>query len=271
MKRKGLLTSILIGALSLSLVACGGNKSASDDKTITIGVTPVPHKEIVEHIKPQLENLGYKVVIKEFTDYVTPNKALAEGSLDANYFQHIPYLNEQNKAENLGITYTEKIHLEPLGLYSKTIKNINELKDGASIAIPNDPSNEVRALKLLESKGLIKVKDGELVTPKDITENKKNLQFKELEAAAIPRSLEDVDVAIINGNYAIDAGFSVKNDALIAEDKNSKAAEPYSNVIAVREDNKDSEKIKALNKALTSDECREFINNKYDGAVIPVF
>lgn len=270
MKRKGLLTSILIGALSLSLVACGGNKS-SDDKTITIGVSPVPHKEIVEHIKPQLEDLGYKVVIKEFTDYVTPNKALSEGSLDANYFQHIPYLNEQNKAENLGLNYTEKVHLEPLGLYSKKIKGIEELKDGALIAIPNDPSNEARALRLLEGKGLIKIKEGELVTPKDITENKKNLQFKELEAASIPRSLEDVDAAVINGNYAIDSGFSVKKDVLIIEDKNSKAAELYSNIIAVREDNKDSEKIKALNKALTSDECKEFINSKYDGAVIPVF
>lgn len=270
MKKKALISGILVGILSLALVGCGGN-SKEDDKTITIGVTPVPHEEIVKHIKPKLEEEGYKVVIKEFTDYVTPNKALAEGSLDANYFQHIPYLNEQNKAENLGLTYTARVHLEPLGLYSKSIKDIKDLKDGATIAIPNDPSNEARALKLLESHGLIKVKDGELVTVKDITENNKNLKFKELEAAAIPRALDDVDAAVINGNYAIDAGFSVKDDALIAEDKDSEAAKPYANIIAVRESDKDSQKIKDLTKALTSEDVRNFINEKYDGSVIPVF
>ncbi|GAA0070073.1 MetQ/NlpA family ABC transporter substrate-binding protein [Clostridium sardiniense] len=269
MKKRGLISTVLVGVLSLALVGCGG--SSKDDKTITIGVTPVPHKEIVEHIKPKLEEKGYKVNIKEFTDYVTPNKALSEGSLDANFFQHIPYLNKQNEAENLGLTYTAKVHLEPLGLYSKNIKDIKDLKDGATIAIPNDPSNEARALKLLESHGLIKVKEGELVTPKDITENKKNFEFKELEAAAIPRALDDVDAAVINGNYAIDAGFSVKNDALIVEDKDSKAAEQYANIIAVKEADKDSQKIKDLTETLTSEDVKNFINDKYDGAVIPVF
>ncbi|MEG1002233.1 MetQ/NlpA family ABC transporter substrate-binding protein [Clostridium sp.] len=269
MKKRTILSTVLIGVLSLALVGCGSK--SGDDKTITIGVTPVPHKEIVEHIKPKLEEKGYKVDIKEFTDYVTPNKALSEGSLDANFFQHIPYLNEQNKAENLGLTYTAKVHLEPLGLYSKKIKNISELKDGSTIAIPNDPSNEARALKLLESNGLIKVKDGELITPKDIISNPKNLNFRELEAASIPRTIEDVDAAVINGNYAIDSGFSVKKDSLISEDKDSKAAEPYSNIIAVREADKDSQKIKDLTEVLTSDDVKKFINEKYDGAVIPVF
>ena len=270
MKKRTIISSILVGVLSLALVGCSGN-SKGDDKTITIGVTPVPHKEIVEHVKPKLEEKGYKVEIKEFTDYVTPNKALSEGSLDANFFQHIPYLNEQNKSENLGLTYTAKVHLEPLGLYSKKLKNINELKDGSTIAIPNDPSNEARALRLLESNGLIKLKDGELITPKDITDNSKNLQFRELEAASIPRTVEDVDAAVINGNYAIDSGFSVKKDALIVEDKDSKAAEPYSNIIAVKESDKDSQKIKDLTEALTSEDVKNFINEKYDGAVIPVF
>lgn len=270
MKKKALISGVLVGILSLALVGCGGS-SKEDDKTITIGVSPVPHEEIMEHVKPKLEEKGYKVNIKEFTDYVTPNKALAEGSLDANYFQHIPYLNEQNKAENLDLTYTAKVHLEPLGLYSKSLKKIGDLKDGLTIAIPNDPSNEARSLRLLEANGLIKVKDGELVTVKDITENKKNLKFKELEAAAIPRSLDDVDAAIINGNYAIDAGFSVKKDALIAEDKDSEAAKPYANIIAVRNDNKDSQKIKDLTEALTSEDVKNFINEKYDGSVIPAF
>lgn len=270
MKKKLLISSILIGALSLGLVGCGGN-SKNNDKTITIGVSPVPHKEIVEQIKPKLEEKGYKVNIKEFTDYVTPNKALSEGSLDANYFQHIPYLNEQNKKENLGLTYTKRIHLEPLGLYSKSIKDISKIKNGATIVIPNDPSNEARALKLLEANGIIKVKEGELVTTKDITENKKNIKFKEVEAASIPRTLDDVDAAIINGNYAIDAGFSVKKDALIKEDKNSKVAEPYANILAVKEKDKESQKIKDLTEVLTSDEVKNFINDKYNGAVIPVF
>lgn len=270
MKKKALISGVLVGVLSLALVGCGKG-SNSEDKTITIGVTPVPHEEIMEYAKPKLEEKGYKVNIKEFTDYVTPNKALSEGSLDANYFQHIPYLNEQNKAENLGLTYTAKVHLEPLGLYSKSLKKIYDLKDESTIAIPNDPSNEARALRLLEANGLIKIKDGELVTVKDITENKKNLKFKELEAAAIPRSLDDVDAAIINGNYAIDAGFSVKDDALIAEDKDSEAAKPYANIIAVRSDNKDSQKIKDLTEVLTSEDVKKFINEKYDGSVIPAF
>lgn len=270
MRKKALISSVLVGILSLALVGCGG-ASKEDDKTITIGVTPVPHEEIMEYVKPKLEKEGYKVNIKEFTDYVTPNKALAEGSLDANYFQTIPYLNEQNSAKNLGLTYTAKVHLEPLGLYSKSIKNIEDLKDGATIAVPNDPSNEARALRLLETNGLIKVKDGELVTVKDITENNKNLKFKEVEAASIPRTLDDVDAAVINGNYAMDAGLSVKEDTLIVEDKDSEAAKPYANVIAVREEDKDSQKIKDLTKALTSEDVRNFINEKYDGSVIPVF
>ncbi|MGL5415749.1 MAG: MetQ/NlpA family ABC transporter substrate-binding protein [Clostridium sp.] len=272
MKKKNLLGTVLVGVLAFALVGCGGAaESKSDDKTITIGVSPVPHKEIVEEIKPDLEAKGYKVVIKEFTDYVTPNTALSEGSLDANFFQHIPYLNDQNQTRGLNLDYTAQVHLETLGAYSKTIKDIKELKDGATIAIPNDPSNEARALNLLAENGIIKVKEGELITPKDIIENPKNLKFSELEAAAIPKALEDVDLAIINGNYAIDAGFKVNKDALIKENKDSEASKPYGNVIAVKKENKDTQKIKDLTEALTSENVKDFINNKYEGNVIPVF
>lgn len=271
MKRKTIITGILIGALAFALGGCGASSEGKDDKTIKIGVSPVPHKEIVEQIKPDLEEKGYNVEVIEFNDYFTPNTALAEGSLDANFFQHIPYLEDQNNTKGLNLDYTAQIHLEPLGAYSKKIKDIKELKDGAIIAIPNDPSNEARALKLLSENGLIKIKDGELITPKDITENKRNFTFKELEAAAIPKALDDVDLAVINGNYAIDAGFSVKKDALLAETKDSEASKPYGNVLAVKKENKDTQKIKDLTEALTSDKVRDFINENYDGNVIPVF
>ena len=277
MKRKSILSLLLTGALAISLIGCGNtNKEAEtgskgEDKTITIGVTPVPHKEIVEEIKPDLEAEGYTVKIVEFTDYVTPNTSLAEGELDANYFQTVAYLDETNEGKGLDLTYTKGIHLEPLGVYSSTIKSLDELKEGATVAVPNDPSNEARALKLLAANGLIKIKDGELVTPADITENPKNLQFSELEAAAVPRAVDDVDAAVINGNYAIEAGFDPTTNAIVKEDKDSEAAKPYANIVVVKEGNENLEKIQALIKALTSDEVRDFINKEYNGAVIPVF
>lgn len=275
MKRKSILTLLLTGALAISLVGCGGKGketgSASEDKTITIGVTPVPHKEIVEQIVPDLKAEGYTLKIVEFTDYVTPNTALAEGELDANYFQHIAYLNETNESKKLDLTYTAEVHLEPIAAYSKKVKGINEIKDGARVAIPNDPSNEARALRLLEKQGLIKLKEGELVTPKDITENSKNLKFDELEAAQLPRVLEEVDLAVINGNYAIEAGLNPAKDSLAIEDKDAEAAKVYRNILAVKKGNENSEKIKALTKALTSDKVKKFIEEKYNGTVIPTF
>lgn len=277
MKKKSILATILAGVLTFGLVGCGGatdkagKTSSKEDKIIKIGVSPEPHKAIVDVAVPLLEKEGYKVEITEFTDYVQPNTALSEGSLDANYFQHLPYLNEQNSSKGLNLASVAQIHLEPMGLYSKKIKSIDELKDGATIAVPNDPSNEARALKLLASKGIIKVKDGELITPKDITENPKNLKFNELEAASVPRSIDDVDAAVINGNYAIPAGFEPSKDAIIIEDKNSEAAKPYGNIIAVKKGDESKEKIKALVKALASPEVKKFIEEKYNGAVIPVF
>lgn len=277
MKRKSILSLLLTGALAISLIGCGNtNKEAEtgskgEDKTITIGVTPVPHKEIVEEIKPDLEAEGYTVKIVEFTDYVTPNTSLAEGELDANYFQTVAYLDETNEGKGLDLTYTKGIHLEPLGVYSSTIKSLDELKEGATVAVPNDPSNEARALRVLEGAGLIKLKEGELVTPKDITENPKNLKFEELEAAQLPRVLEEVGIAVINGNYALEAGLNPAENALYLEDATKEASKKYHNVLAVKKGNEDSEKIKVLTNALTSDKVKKFIEEKYNGSVIPTF
>ena len=277
MKRKSILSLLLTGALAISLIGCGNtNKEAEtgskgEDKTITIGVTPVPHKEILEEIKPDLEAEGYTVKIVEFTDYVTPNTSLAEGELDANYFQTVAYLDETNEGKGLDLTYTKGIHLEPLGVYSSTIKSLDELKEGATVAVPNDPSNEARALRVLEGAGLIKLKEGELVTPKDITENPKNLKFEELEAAQLPRVLEEVGIAVINGNYALEAGLNPAENALYLEDATKEASKKYHNVLAVKKGNEDSEKIKALTNALTSDKVKKFIEEKYNGSVIPTF
>ncbi|MGG7147142.1 MetQ/NlpA family ABC transporter substrate-binding protein [Clostridium butyricum] len=277
MKKKSILSVVLAGVLAIGLIGCGGTGSngsgadSKDDKVIKIGVTPKPHKEIVDAAVPLLEKEGYKVEITEFNDYVQPNTAVEEGSLDVNFFQHTPYLNEQVQSRGLHLKSVVAIHLEPMGLYSKKITSLDELKDGSTIAVPNDPSNEARALKLLAANGLIKIKDGELVTPADITENPKNLQFSELEAAAVPRAVDDVDAAVINGNYAIEAGFDPTTNAIVKEDKDSEAAKPYANIVVVKEGNENLEKIQALIKALTSDEVRDFINKEYNGAVIPVF
>jgi D-methionine transport system substrate-binding protein len=276
MKKKSILSVVLAGIVTLGLAGCGaatnsGSKDSKNDKVIKIGVTPKPHEEIVNIAKPLLEKEGYTVEITEFNDYNQPNTAVQEGSLDANFYQHTPYLKEQNESKGYNLVSVGAIHLEPMGLYSKKIKSLDELKDGATIAVPNDPSNEARALKLLAGKGIIKIKDGELVTPKDITENTKNLKFTELEAAAVPRAIDDVDAAVINGNYAIEAKFDPTKDALVIEDKNSEAAKPYANIVVVKEGNEKQEKIQALFKALTSPEVKAFIEKEYNGAVIPVF
>ena len=277
MKKKSILSVVLAGVLALGLVGCGGantntgNSNSKEDKIIKVGVTPVPHKEILDVAIPLLEKEGYKVEVTEFNDYVQPNTALSDGDLDANYFQTLPYLEEQNKSRGLDLVSIGQIHLEPMGLYSKNIKSLDAIQNGATIAIPNDGSNEARALRVLAAAGLIKINDGESITPKDITENPKNLKFSELEAASIPRALDDVDAAVINGNYALGAGFNPSKDALTIEDKNSEAAKPYGNAIVVKKGNENSEKIQALKKALTSDEVKKFIEEKYNGSVIPVF
>ena len=278
MKKRSILTAIIAGIVSIGLIGCGNSEGSSsdsssngDDKVIKVGVSPVPHEEIMEVAKPLLEAKGYTVEIVEFTDYVLPNTALESGEIDANYFQHIAYLNSFNADNGTHLTYTAEIHLEPMGAFSKKYKTVDEVEEGAVVAVPDDPSNEARALRVLAAAGLIEVNDGELITTADITSNPKNLEFKELEAATLPRVLEDVDIAVINGNYALEAGLDVNNDAFYAEDKNVESLKERRNVLAVKEGNENSQKIKDLTEALSSDEVREFIEEKYKGAVVPVF
>lgn len=264
MKFKKLLTLALSSAILVSVVGC--SKGTGDNK-IVVGASSSPHAEILEVIKPQLEKQGYELEIKVFDDYILPNTALDEGSLDANYFQHVPYLEETVKEKGYKLTYTEKIHLEPIGLYSNKVKSLDEIKKNSIIAIPNDPTNGARALKLLADNGLIKVNDGELISVKDIIENPKNIEIKEMNAEQLPTVLKDVEAAVINTNYALSAKLNPTKDAIVIESKDS----PYSNILAVREDNKDSEKIKVLSKALTSKEVKAFIEKKYKGSIIPSF
>ena len=269
MKRNRLLTLLLSGVLVLSLAGCGSSKN--DDKTITIGVSPVPHKEIVEQVKSEVEKEGYTLEIKEFDDYETPNTAVQEGEIDVNYFQHIAYLNTTNEQKGYNLVNVAEIHFEPMALYSTKVSNINSIKEGATIAIPNDPSNEARALRLLEKAGLIKVKDGELITVADITENTKNLKFKELEAAQLPRILEEVEGTVINGNYALAANLNTNENGIFIEDNKDSLIKDYTNILAAKEGNESSDKINVLKKALTSEKVKDYINEKYNGAVVPVF
>ena len=269
MKKIKLLSLAIVGILTIGLVGCGSG--TKDDKTIKIGVSAVPHKAIVEQVKSDLEAEGYTLEIQEFSDYVTPNTALQDGDLDANFFQHIAYLNKTNSSKGYDLTYTAEIHIEPMGVYSKTIKNTDDIKDGATIAIPNDPSNEARALRLLAKAGLITINDSEIATPKDIIENKKNLKFTELEAAQLPRILEEMDLAVINGNYALQANLDLNKDAIIVEDKNEESIKDMRNILAVKKGTEDSAKIKALTKSLTSEKVRTYIEETYKGTVIPVF
>lgn len=274
MKKLSLLLSAVL--LTVGLTGCAGEKAQSTGaknegekakKEIVVGATPVPHKEILEKAAEVLKKDGYTLTIKEFTDYQIPNTALAEKELDANFFQHVPFLNKSIEEKNLDLTYTVKVHIEPMGLYSKKIKDLKELKNGAEIAIPNDPTNGGRALRVLENAGLIKLKAGELVTKVDITENKKGLKITELDAPQLPRVLGDVDAAVINTNFAVEAGLNPTKDAIVIESKDS----PYANVLAVRKEDKDKDYIKALSKALTSPEVKKFIEEKYKGSIVPAF
>ncbi|PPB69420.1 MetQ/NlpA family ABC transporter substrate-binding protein [Campylobacter hyointestinalis] len=242
--------------------------SAAFAEVIKVGATPIPHAEILEFIKPELKKEGYELEIKVFNDYVVPNLAVEDGDLDANYFQHIPYLNEFNANKGTHLVKTAGVHLEPMGIYSKKIKSLKDLKDGATISIPNDPTNESRALDVLVNAKLIEVDNSaKLRTPLDITKNSKNLKFKELEAATLPRTLDDVDIAVINTNFAMNANLNPTKDALALESKDS----PYINIVVVKEGNQNSKKIKALDAALNTKAVKDFIADKYKGAIIPAF
>ncbi|WP_406547896.1 MetQ/NlpA family ABC transporter substrate-binding protein [Clostridium ljungdahlii] len=272
---KKLITVILSLTLILALAGCGAQSSTSssssskgdDKKVIKVGASPQPHAEILEKVKPILKKQGYDLQIVQFTDYVTPNKALDSGDIDANFFQHIPYLNEFNKKNNTNLDYVAKVHLEPMGVYSNKIKSLKDLKNGAEIAIPNDPTNGARALKLLAHEGIIKVKSGDFISKLDITENKKNLKFQELDAPQLPRTLTEVDAAVINTNYALQAKLNPLKDAIAIESKDS----PYANVIAVKKENKDKPYIKALAKAVNDPSIKKFIQEKYNGSIVPAF
>lgn len=298
-KTSKLLALLLALALALSLAACGGDpapaetpsteapaeaapstdaapsdetaKPAAELTVLKVGTSPAPHAEILEQVKPVLAEQGIDLQIVEFTDYVIPNKALDAGDIDANYFQHFPYLENFNAENGTDLVSAAAIHFEPLGVYPGKTASLDALADGATIAVPNDPTNEARALLLLQKLGYIKLTEGAGLeaTPLDITENTKNLKFQELEAAQLPNVLPDVDLAVINGNYAVGAG--IVDTVLTTEDKDSEAAQEFANIVAVRTGDESRDDIQKLVAALQSDETAAFITEKYSGTVIPVF
>lgn len=267
MKKKAigiLLTAALIAGV---FSGCG---SKSDDKTIKVGACVTPHAEILNSVKDKLAEEGWDLEVVEYNDYVLPNTALEDGELDANYFQHKPYLDDFNEENGTHIVGVANVHFEPMAIYAGKTASLDDVADGASVAVPNDTTNEARALLLLEAQGLISLNEdaGVQATVLDITDNPYHLEIKELEAAQVAKSIQDVDFAVINGNYAIEVGLT---DPLAVEASDSLAAETYANLIAVKEGNEDSEKTKALVDAVLSDDVRDYINENYEGAVVPVF
>lgn len=255
-----------------SSAASSGSASAKAEKVV-VAATPTPHAEILnEVVKPLLADEGYELEVVEFTDYVQPNTVTEQGEVDANYFQHRLYLENFNEENGTHLEEATAVHYEPFGLYAGKTASLDALSDGAIVAIPNDATNEARALLLLQQEGLIKLADdaGIAATPKDIVENPKNLQFKELEAAIVPTVLADVDIAAINGNYALEANLNPSEDALAIESAEGEAAQSYANVLVVKAGNADNAGIKALVKVLNSDQVREYILNTYNGAVLPL-
>ena len=272
MKNRKLLAGTLATVLALGTLA--GNAvlvSAEDDKTITVAASATPHAEILEQAAPLLEEEGWKLDVTVFEDYVQPNLVVDSGDFDANYFQHIPYLDDFNEEHGTSLVNAGGIHYEPFGIYPGTKEDLSELEEGDVIAVPNDTTNEARALLLLQDNGVIKLKDGVGLeaTARDIEENPNNVEIQELEAAQVSRVAGEVAFVVLNGNYALQAGYSVSKDAVAYEKSDSEAAQTYVNVIAVQEGNEDSDKIKALVDVLKSDEIKDFITENYDGAVIP--
>lgn len=288
MKKKVLALALAV-VLVLALAACTGgtgtkNPGNSDapDATNTpkpemvklkVAASATPHAEILAQVKDELAEQGIDLVVTEYGDYVVPNTAVEDGDEDVNYFQHQPYLDQFNEENNTHLVSVAAIHYEPFGIYPGKTTVLADLPDGASIGVPNDATNEARALQLLEAQGLIKVKEGAglKATPNDIVENPKNLKFVELEAAMLPNVTTEMDLAVINGNYALQAGFSSAKDALALEDASSEAAQTFANVIVVKEGNENSEAVKALVKALQSDKVKNYINETYEGNVLPIF
>lgn len=300
---KKLISATLAASLALSLAACGSSAStdsvaasseaASSESTaassaaaestaetselagttLKVAASPTPHAEILNAAKDILAEQGIDLEVIEFTEYVQPNLVTESGEVDANYFQHKPYLDGFNVEQGTHLVSVGPVHYEPLGIYPGKSSDLENIADGATIAIPSDTTNEARALQLLATQGLITVRDdaGLTATINDITENPHNIKFEEIEAAQLPRTVQDVDFAVINGNYALAAGFSVKNDALATEDASSEAAQTYANILAVKEGRENDPAIQALYAALTSDKIKDYINSTYDGAVVPIF
>jgi D-methionine transport system substrate-binding protein len=274
--KKKILALALAGVLVVgALTGCGSSKSESsekktDDKKITVAASATPHAEILEEAKTLLKDKGYELEVKVFDDYVQHNNVVESGEFDANYFQHVPYLEQFNEEKGTHLVVAGKIHYEPFGIYPGTKKDLKDIAKGDKIAVPNDTTNEARALLLLQDNGIIKLKDGAGIkaTVNDIEENPNNIEIVELEAAQVPRVVNEVAYVVLNGNYALEANYTVKKDALAYEKSDSEAAKTYVNVIAVKEGNENSEKIKALVDVLKSDSIKKFINEKYDGAVI---
>lgn len=267
----------LVGALSVSMLAgCGpsngdSKKDSAENKTIKVAASATPHAEILEYAKTALKEKGYDLEVTIFDDYVKPNEVVESGEFDANYFQHEPYLNSFNEEKGTHLVIAGKIHYEPFGIYPGTKKSLDDIADGDTIAVPNDTTNEARALLLLQDNGIIKLKDGAGInaTVNDIEENPHNIEIVELEAAQVARVVDETAFVVLNGNYALQAGFSVSKDALAYETSDSEAAKTYVNVIAVKEGNENNEAIKALVDVLKSDDVKKYINDTYDGAVLP--
>ena len=295
---KKLISATLAASLALSLAACGSSAStdsvaASSESTaassaaaestaetselagttLKVAASPTPHAEILNAAKDILAEQGIDLEVIEFTEYVQPNLVTESGEVDANYFQHKPYLDGFNVKQGTHLVSVGPVHYEPLGIYPGKSDDLANIADGATIAVPNDTTNEARALQLLATQGLITVRDdaGLTATINDITENPHNIKFEEIEAAQLPRTVQDVDFAVINGNYAMEAGFSVGKDALATEDASSEAAQTYANVLVVKEGRENDPAIQALYAALTSDKVKDYINSTYDGAVVPIF
>ena len=293
--KKSLLISAIAAfgvVLAFGLAGCGSSGSSSSasasaesasgsaeaaTQTITVAAVPTPHAEILNDVcAPLLAEEGYELVVKEFTDYVLPNTATEQGEVDANYFQHKPYLDQFNEEQGTHLVDVVAVHYEPFGLYAgkdKSLTSLDDLAEGAKVAVPNDPTNEARALQLLQDAGLIKLDEnaGLAATKSDVVENPRNLDIIELEAAQTALSLEDVDIAAINSNYALEAGLNVAKDAIVTESADSEAAQTYANLLVVKEGNENDPAVQALAKALNSDEVRDYINKTYEGAVLPIF
>ena len=276
MKLRKFVVSFLACSIALSLAVglsgCGAQKQGPvKEGSIVVGASPSPHAQILEAVSEQLAQKGYQLEIKEFTDYIMPNTALEDGELDANFFQHQPYLTDFNEKNGTKLVSAAAIHFEPLGIYGGKTADLADLPEGAQIAVPNDTTNEARALWLLQAQGIIEVDEqaGLEATKQDITSDPKNVEIVEMEAVLLPRALADVDFAVINGNYAVAA--EIADQVLVTEDKDSEAAKQYANIVAVREGDENREDIKALVEALQSDEVKAYIEETFGSTVIPVF